>query len=313
MSPANKFRPGPGGRRLLLLLLLPLFLPGPAAGAGGQAPAPTRVISLYGGLTETLYALDLGQYLVGVSNSDDYPPPVRRKPKVGTHFNPSIEKILALNPDLVLAKNRRGRTAAALDYLQRAGIRVITADPHTLEQFFSLVAELGRVFHCQPRAAALVSGWRQRLQAVRRRVAGRTPKPLVFFEVRCRDHDLTAAGSRSIVNEIITAAGGRNLVQVPRQLVPYSIESLLARQPDVYLVQRGPMNRSPLPAARPLFRELRAVRRGRVYEVDEKKFSRFGPRLPAAVEELAAILYPEKPAPATPRTGSKTSSATNKK
>ncbi len=284
-------QPAAGGLGRLVVILLLSLLPALAT-AGETGAAPERVISLYGGLTETLYALGLQQFLVGVSNSDDYPPQVKSKPRVGTHFNPSIEKILALNPDLVLAKNRRGRTAEALGYLERAGVRVFTADPHTLEQFFALVIKLGEIFHCQARATALVAGYRQRLRRLQERIPSQEEKPLVFFEVRFHEHDLMAAGRKSIVNDIITAAGGRNLVDIPRQLVHYSIENLLASQPDVYLVQRGPMNRSPLPDQRPLFRKLRAVRAGRTYPVDEKKFSRFGPRLLAAVEELTDILYP---------------------
>ena len=260
--------------------------------ARNNSEAPKRVISLYGGLTETLYALGLGECLVGVSNSDDYPPQVRFKARVGTHFNPSIEKILALDPDLVLAKNRRGRTAEALDHLQRAGIRIIVSDPHTVEQYFELVQRLGRIFHCQQKAASLLHGYRQRLAIVKQRVALQKKKPLVFFEIRFADHDLRAAGSRSIVNEIIKAAGGENLVQIPRQHVNYSIETLLARQPDIYLVQRGPMNCSPLPEQRPLFKELKAVRAGRVYTVDEKKYSRYGPRLLDAIEELSRLICP---------------------
>lgn len=88
-------------------------------------------------------------------------------------------------------------------------------------------------------------------------------------------------------------AGGINIVKAPKQHVNYSIEKLLNIQPDVYIVQQGPMNRSPLPAERPLFRELTAVKKRRVFTVDEKKYSRFGPRTIDAIVELADILYPD--------------------
>lgn len=255
--------------------------------------APQRIISLYGGLTETLYALGLAPRIVGVVNSDDYPPDVRSKARVGTHFNPSIEKILSLNPDLVLAKNRRGRTAEALTYLEKAGISIFTADPHTIDDFFTLLKTLGKRFGCQERAARLIRKYRQKLKKEQRKVTSKKRGEKVFFEVRYHDHALIAAGAKSIVNEIIKLAGGINMVTAPRQHVNYNIETLLGKQPDIYIVQRGPMNKSPLPGRRPLFKDLDAVRSGQVFCVDEKKYSRFGPRTIDAIIELTEIIHPE--------------------
>ncbi len=278
----------------LLFIIYGLLLPAyPAAGSNEkrQHIIPQRIISLYGGLTETLYALGLGPRIVGVVNSDDYPPEVLKKTRVGTHFNPSIEKILSLNPDLVLAKNRRGRTAEALTYLEKAGISVFTADPHTLNDFYALLKTLGNMFHCPEKAAELIDEYNEKLAEERQKEGIQKPAKRVFFEVRYHDHALIAAGAKSIVNEIIHLAGGVNIVETPRQHVNYSIETLLDKQPDVYVVQRGPMNKSPLPAQRPLFKNLTAVQAGQVFCVDEKKYSRFGPRTIDAVIELTGILH----------------------
>lgn len=274
----------------IICLLFPLVS---AASQKNGESTPQRVISLYGGLTEALYALGLGSRIVGVVNSDDYPAEVRLKPKVGTHFNPSIEKILALEPDLVLAKNRRGRTAEALIYLEKAGISIFTADPHTIDDFYTLLTTLGEILNCQENAASLISKYQQKLEKEQSKVVTRKLKKKVFFEVRYHEHALIAAGKKSIVNEIIHMAGGINIVTAPSQHINYSIEKLLDIQPDVYIVQRGPMNQSPLPAERHLFRELTAVKTRQVYTVDEKKYSRFGPRTIDAIIELADLLYPD--------------------
>jgi len=280
---------------VVMFLFVAFCLLSPMVSTASQPPSPRpqRVISLYGGLTETLYALGLGSCIVGVANSDDYPAEVLTKPKVGTHFNPSIEKILSLNPDLVLAKNRRGRTSEALTYLEKAGIGIFTADPHTIDDFFVLVKTLGKIFQYQDKAAGLIKEYERKLEREQRKVATRRQKKKVFFEVRYHDHALIAAGGKSIVNEIIRVAGGINIVESPRQHINYSIEKLLNIQPDIYIVQRGPMNRSPLPAERPLFRDLIAVKKGQVFSVDEKKYSRFGPRTIEAIIELENILYPD--------------------
>jgi len=283
--------------RVVTFLFVVFCLLSPMLSTASQSsplPAnPQRVISLYGGLTETIYALGLGPRIVGVANSDDYPPEVLSKPRVGTHFNPSIEKILSLNPDLVLAKNRRGRTAEALKYLEVAGIRIFTADPHTIDDFFVLVKTLGKMFRCQDKATILINSYEQRLEKEYRKLASHRLKKKVFFEVRYHDHSLIAAGQKSIVSEIIRIAGGINIVEASRQHVNYSIEGLLDKQPDIYIVQRGPMNCSAMPAQRPIFKDLAAVINGQVYPVDEKKYSRFGPRTIDAIIELADILYPE--------------------
>jgi len=128
-----------------------------------------------------------------------------------------------------------------------------------------------------------------RLAAVARQVEGK-PRPTVFFEVRYPN--LLGAGRGSLVNDIIRRAGGENVLTHPQKLVPYSLEALLEVNPEVYLIQRGPMNKSPQDIhTRPNFQELRAVREGRVLVVEEEMFSRPGPRAVAAVELLARYLH----------------------
>jgi iron complex transport system substrate-binding protein len=115
----------------------------------------------------------------------------------------------------------------------------------------------------------------------------------VFFEVR--PEPLTAAGRGSIVQQNITAAGAENTVKSEKAIVHYSFEALLVTDPDVYIVQRGPMSRNPVaPKNRPHFDQLRSVRKGKVIYVDEYLFSRPGPRCVEAVEQLARELYPDR-------------------
>ena len=115
----------------------------------------------------------------------------------------------------------------------------------------------------------------------------------VFFEVR--GEPLTGAGKGSIVQDILLAVGAENALENEKAIVQYSFESLLLADPDVYIVQRGPMNRNPMdPRKRAHFDRLRCVRNGKIIFVDEFLFSRPGPRCVDAVEQLAAALYPEK-------------------
>jgi iron complex transport system substrate-binding protein len=97
-----------------------------------------------------------------------------------------------------------------------------------------------------------------------------------------------------MVNDIITRAGGVNVVESPQELSRFDLEALLHADPEVYVIQQGPMNKSPEDIySRPYFKELRAVKARRVLLVDEGLFSHPGPRSAAAVEQLARFLHPE--------------------
>jgi iron complex transport system substrate-binding protein len=126
----------------------------------------------------------------------------------------------------------------------------------------------------------------------RGRLAGIERRPRVFFEIRAEP--LTGAGRGSIVQEIIRAAGGENVLDGDRAIVQYNTEALLFENPDYYVVQQGPMNKSPIPPSeRAHFDRLRCVREGKVLIADEFIYSRPGPRCVDAVEQLAAALYPD--------------------
>jgi iron complex transport system substrate-binding protein len=250
------------------------------------AAAPRRIVSLYGGLTETLVALGLGQLIVARTQGDDS---LKEIPTVGTHLQPNVEMILALRPDLVV-QGGVPKGLPALTRLEANGLPVAMFAPRDFVGLFSVIRRLGALTDRGQAAADLERAMAEKLTAVAQRVAGR--KPLrVFFEVRY--HNLLAAGRGSLVNDIITRAGGVNILESPQKLTAYSLEALIQADPEVYLIQQGPMNRSPEDIyTRPYFQELQAVRRHRVLVVQESLFSRPGPRSAAAVEQLARFLHP---------------------
>jgi iron complex transport system substrate-binding protein len=130
-----------------------------------------------------------------------------------------------------------------------------------------------------------------RLQQLSQRLATTEHRPSVFFEVRYPN--LLGAGQQSIVNDVILKAGGINCLPNRKKLVRINIETLIGYDPEVYVVQKGPMNRNPAePKFRPNFRVIKAVEEGRVLFVDEYIFSRPGPRSVEAVEKLASFLHP---------------------
>ncbi len=248
---------------------------------------PQRIISLYGGLTEILSALGVAGRVVARTQGDET---IKGIPTVGTHLQPNVEMILALKPDLVV-QGGVAKGMPALKRLEAAQVPVAMFAPHDFDGLFSTITRLGVLTGRGEAAEALTRSMEAKLDDVAKRVAGR-PKPRVFFEVR--DLNLLAAGQGSLINDIITRAGGENLVTSSQKLALYSLEALIQANPEVYIIQKGSMNRSPEDIySRPYYQELQAVKAHRVLVVDESLYSRPGPRSAEAVAQLARFLHPE--------------------
>jgi iron complex transport system substrate-binding protein len=251
-----------------------------------------RIIPLYGAFTEMLFAVGAGKEVAARTQADQFPSEIVKLPSVGTHMRPNVEMIIGLKPDLVVQSASRWETAGEMSRLQGAGVPVAVFSPNTFEEIFLTMERLAILVGRSEQGREVVAQLRKRLAAVRDRLQNVKERQRVFFEVR--PEPLTAAGKGSIVQEIISAAGAENAIKSEKAIVQYNFEALLVADPDVYIVQRGPMSRNPLPPKnRPHFDQLRSVRKGRVIYVDEYLFSRPGPRCVEAVEQLARELYPE--------------------
>jgi len=294
----------PFGRHImaLILTLTLLFLP-------KMAPAEVRVtddlgqiivlnepaqriISLYGAYSEILFAIGAGDRLVARTRADRFPPSILDKPSVGTHLRPNMELVLGLQHDLIINAVGRKHGHEVIRQIQQKGFTVAVFQPRNFPELFSVIDRLGILTGEEANAQALVNGQSSRLRQIDLRLAKNKDRPKVFFEVRYPN--LLGAGQGSIVNDVILKAGGLNCLPNEKKLVRINIESLIDYNPDVYVVQKGPMNRNPgSPVSRPNFQVLKAVQQGRVFFVDEYIFSRPGPRSVEAVEKLAAYLHPE--------------------
>ncbi|MEW6352347.1 MAG: ABC transporter substrate-binding protein [Thermodesulfobacteriota bacterium] len=251
-----------------------------------------RIIALYGAYNEMLAAMGMEERLIARTKVDDVPKSLLSKPSIGTHMRPNVEMVLGLKPDLIVQGAGRKEAMVAVEQLGRVGLTVAVFSPATFEELFSVILRLGTLTGAEHQSRELVESLKARLDAVRARLGTTGYRPKVFFEVRYPS--LLGAGTDSIVNEVIERAGGTNCTRVNKKLVRLGIESLIESTPDFYVVQVGAMNRDPTPPdRRPHYQILEAVKRRRVLTVDEKEFSRPGPRSVDAVEKLAAFLHPE--------------------
>lgn len=249
-----------------------------------------RIVPLYGGLTDILLALGLEERIIARTAADETPQ-VATLVSVGTHMRPNVELLVGLGPDLVLQMGGRKEAMLPLEAAERQGIATAFFQARDFAELFSVIERIAVLAGDRTRGQRLVRNMRRRLQRVREKVA-HLPRPSVFFEVRYPN--LLAAGAHSMVDAVITAAGGRNAVQSEDKLVRLNEEALLALDPQVCLCQQGPMNPDPQPLnRRSHFRTLACVEEGRWRVVDERLFSRPGPGSVTAVERLAALLHPE--------------------
>ncbi len=262
--------------------------------------APTRVVSLAPSLTEVVFALGLGDRLVGVSSQCDYPEEAKRLPKMGSFVAPTVEAIVAARPDLVLAVPSPGNRNP-VEALRALGIDVLVVDPVTLDDIRSmmitLAARLGRAEAGEELAAALD----RRIDEVRRRVGDRAPRSVLLAVGRA---PLIVAGSGTVQDELLRLAGGVNVVAAAGKGWPrLSLEAALAAAPEVIIdaTMGSEADQDAGVAFWQGFPMLPAVRAGRVYAYAENELLRPGPRLGVALSELARRVHPEAYAEVTDR------------
>jgi iron complex transport system substrate-binding protein len=257
----------------------------------------SRIVSLVPALTEMLFAIGAGPHVVGVSNFDTFPPEVRALPRVGALLDPDTERILALRPTLVIVYGSQKDAAARFE---RAGIRTFSYRHGGISTILATIRELGTVTGNAAEAARVATDLRGRIDAIHERVRGR-PQPrtlLVIDREKGTLRSLYAAGGNTFLNEMLEAAGGRNVfADVKSESVQPSHETLLARAPDVILeVRAAGMGAKEGPDAQKAWASLAsipAVRNGRITVLLGEHLVVPGPRLAQGVEALARALHPE--------------------
>jgi len=254
---------------------------------------PHRLVSLAPNITEIVYALGLGDELVGDTDNCDFPPQAKSKPHVGTMVNPSLERIVALKPDLALGTPEANRRETA-DQLERLGIPVYGVTASTLHGTVASIEDLGKVLGRAAEATRLVAQMQARIDRVENRIKAQ-PEPRVLFVVWYRP--LITVGPHTFIADVIRAAGGIPIgADLKGEWPRLTLEELLPLNPDVILFPKTESFSPSLGEFRglPGWKDLRAVKGGRMDFVSET-IERSGPRLVDALEELANILHPRQP------------------
>ncbi len=249
----------------------------------------TRIVSLAPANTEIAYAIGAGAKMVAGTSYDDYPAAAKKLPKIGDFASPSVEKIAAFNPDLVLATG--GIQAGLRSKLEALGMHVYVVDPKTYAGAMTDIANVGKLVGTTPQAQQVVDTMKKAEADVRSKV-GKLPRANTFLEIYGKP--LMTAGSGTFINDMIGIAGGVNIGASAGSGYPnFSSEVLVKDDPAVYIADSGSMSKPGDIKQRPGYSALSAVKDGRVYVIEDDLIAKPGPRLAQGLEDLARMIHPE--------------------
>lgn len=264
------------------------------AGRTVALPAPARrVFSVIPSITETVAALDPGALVA--RTRFDRAPEFAHLPSLGDGMSPNLEALARLEPDLVISWS--DVTERVADRAEALGIAVYRADVQTIGGLRSHLLRLGTLLGREERASLVTDSLDRALDRVAAAVQGRDPVS-VYYAVSHDPPQTTGPGT--FIDEVVTLAGGRNIfADASRGWPLISVEAVLTRNPDVLVIPGRARGAVPWLEA-PGWRELKAVRNGRILLVDGDLFSRPGPRVAEAAEHLARFLHGEDVLPHGP-------------
>jgi iron complex transport system substrate-binding protein len=247
---------------------------------------PQGIISLAPSNTEILFALGLGDRVVGVTDYCDYPPEALNKTKVGGYATPDIEKIVALNSDLILVAY--GTPMDVINTMVGLGLTVFGIKTTDLADLINDIRRIGEITDKEIEAQALTSEMESKIQGVNNQTEELEQRPSVFYIVW---HDpLWTAGSETFIHELIEKGGGVNICQNITGYTTISIEEVVARDPEIIITSEWSydwaLNATELASTN-------ASQTGRIYTCDDNLVQRPGPRLVEGLEWFAHFIHPE--------------------
>ena len=247
---------------------------------------PQKIVSLAHSNTEILFALGLGDRVVGVTDYCDYPPEALNKTKVGGYATPDIEKIVALNSDLILVAY--GTPMDVINTMVGLGLTVFGIKTTDLADLSNDIRRIGEITDKEIEAQALTSEMESEIQGVTNQTEELEQRPRVFYIVW---HDpLWTAGSETFIHELIEKGGGVNICQNITGYTTISIEEVVARDPEIIITSEWAydwaINATELASTN-------ASQTGRIYTCDDNLVQRPGPRLVEGLEWFARFIHPE--------------------
>jgi iron complex transport system substrate-binding protein len=257
---------------------------------------PEKIISLAPSNTEILYALGLEDKLVGVTEYCNYPEAAKQKPTIGGFSTVDIEKVIEIEPDLILAANIH--KDEVIPALERLGLTVLTLDPKTVGDVLAAIELAGKFTGRVEESTHLIMEMESRIKAVTDKTSSlpEIQRPKIFYILW---HDpLMTVTSKTRIHELIMKAGGINIASDLADDYPtISLEAVLIANPQVIIAGSGHGSGQDVPfqfaLTEPLLAQVEARLKDRIYEIDSDITSRPGPRIVDGLEKLAEFIHPE--------------------
>ena len=278
-----------------ILLCLTLIVTCSFSSFAHAGETPQRIISLAPNMTEILFALGLGNRIVGVTSFCDYPAEAKKKPKVGGMSNPSLEAVISLKPDVVVM-TIDGNPREFEERLRSLGIKTYVFRASRLRELPKGARDLGKALGVQEEAETFA---REFEAAVKRVEAGERVTGTHTLSARGRTlfivwpEPLIAAGPGTVIDDALTLIGLDNIASKSRVSYPkYSIEEIIRRAPEVIIIGRGMEREGIEKISAGLLKRLHAVpavRNKRVFYVSDDLY-RLGPRTIRGIEEISRLV-----------------------
>ncbi len=254
---------------------------------------PERIISLSPANTEVLFALGLGEKVVGITNVCNYPSQTKEKEKIGDYNNPNLEKIIELEPDLILASH--GNPTELIDQLEELNYTVVGLNPKNIDDVISSITMVGKITGNVKEAARLTEEMEERIGAVLSKTSSlvENNKPRVLYVVWYKP--LWTAGSGTFIDELIQKAGGINIAGDIAGWPQMNLETVIEKNPQVIIIGYSEDQPELIQAVRneSTLDQTDAFKNNQIHTIDTDIVSRTGPRIVDALEEIAKIIHPE--------------------
>ena len=251
-----------------------------------------RIVSLTPSITETIFALGAGYRVVGITDACDFPPEVHTRPHICSWFDPDMDRIRKLNPDMVLGLETAHEKL--IPVFETRGIRLELFNPATVDEVFKDMLFMGALLDIATEAQALVAGLRKRMAVLDAKVLKIAPDERVTV-ARVLDFNgesLIVAGPRSFQYDVILRGGGVNVttgIDEAYPKVPFA--QFRSWDPQMFFICGGGLNALPRLKADLQWRRLKAVKTGRIYQFDCGLTCRTGPRIVDMAERLFQTIY----------------------
>ncbi len=254
--------------------------------------SPHKIVSLAPDITEILFALGLEKKIAGVTIFSDYPESASKKAKIGSYMNLSLEKIVSLNPDLIIGTTNGNRKEAILK-LEKAGYPVYVVNPMCLKDIFIMIDTIGTITGKESEAQKIVAAMENQVNHIVSMTEKLDkPKVLILFDT----DPFISAGKETVYHELIALAGGHNIAgQSPVKYPRLSMETVINEQPDIIIIpsmKKDTKIDGVIKTWKP-WCDIPAVKNGRIHIINSDLTDRFSPRITEGLEQLAVIIHPE--------------------